>query len=183
MGEVKHGDGVTFYKVSSGKLKKQKRDENGTALKNEDGSNQYELLDGYEGRLLSIEKRENEFEGKKTMQVCVKMLDEESGKKAEIQFTDKTFFMQSFFSRLVNVDIEAPFIIGVMPSEQNAKMSFCYMKQFGKKIEKDASFPKADKIDENTYDWRKVTAKVDGIISEVNAFLGYKNPEDGDAKE
>lgn len=176
MGAYKRGEGRTFFHVSGGKLKKAtgKKDEKGKAI--------YEDLDGYEGRLTAIEKFKDEYEGKPQNKIRITMVDDKTGEVADITVTDNTFFIPAFFARLENVEIDQPFLLGVLPSEQNDKMSFCFLKQYGKKIEKNPDFPKPEKIDTGggqiVYKWTAVGMAVDSIIEQINGFLKASNPEE-----
>lgn len=185
MGGYKRGQGKLFYHVSCGKLKLS------TGKKDENGDPVYEDFDGYEGQLVGIEKFEDEYEKKKQKKIRVTMQSEVKVKggeteleTAEITFTDETFFVPAFFSRLVNVEIDKPFLLGVLPSEQNEKMTFCFMKQYGKKIEKDKTFPQPEKIGDSKYDFRDVTKRVNSLIAEIQEYLNAgKEPAADEGKD
>lgn len=181
MSAGKHGEGKKFFHISGGKLK------SSTGKKDEAGKNIYEDFDYYEGTLVGLEKYEDKYEDKPQNKLRITMRDDKTGEIADISVTDETFFIPAFFSRLINIEIDQPFLLGVMPSEQNEKMSFCYMKQFGKKIEKDKDFPGPDKVDlgkgKTGYNWTKVSEKTDHIIAEVNGFLKTASTESTPAEE
>jgi len=173
MGEIKRGEGVTYYNVSCGKLRKN------TGQKSEDGRTIYEECDGYEGKLISIEKYTSEFEGKQQNKIRLKMMDVDTGKIADISFTNNTFFAIGFFSRIINVDLDKPFTFGVCKSEFNDKISHCYIYQDGVKIEKDEKFPQPEKIEIDdgnvVYKWSNVSKVFDKIIEDIQTYISKQN--------
>lgn len=62
-----------------------------------------------------------------------------------------------------------------MPSEKNEKMSFCWMKQAGKKIEKDTSFPQVKKVTvgrKQHDDWTEFEKAADEEIARILKAIG-----------
>lgn len=168
MGEVVRGAGMAYYHVASGKLRRH------TSEKGPDGKTVYVDIDGYEGQLKKIERFKDSFEGRENEKIRVQMFDSDTGITADITFSAETFFVPGFFSRLLNVDLDKPFVIGVLPSDKNEKMSFCYMKQDGKKIEKNSDFPKPKEVPVGKtvqYDFTDVNKAVDEIIAQVTDYL------------
>lgn len=97
----------------------------------------------FTGRLLKVKKVEDDFEGKQMDKVRLTMSD---GKiTVSIKFTLESWYSVGFFQRIGNVKTEHEFTLGVMPSEQNEKMSFCWMKQGDLKIEK-KEIPMPEKV-------------------------------------
>ena len=168
MGTVKRGEGMRYLHVSCGKMKES------TGKKDEDGKTLYQLHDGYEGIITEIKRDTDEFEGKTRDTVVIKMKDPASPEVAQITMTAETFFTAGLFARLPNIDPDKPFVIGVMPSDQNDKVSFAYAKQGGKKVEKAADFPQPKKVKvgkTEVYDYTDVNKAIDEVISSINDYF------------
>lgn len=90
----------------------------------------------FTGNLLKIEPFQDEYEGKPIFKVRLHMQDMSEANKTTITFTEESWFSVGFYARLYNVDLSKPFTVGAMQSEQNEKVSFCWLKQGEKKIEK-----------------------------------------------
>ena len=127
----------------------------------------------YEGIFISITEKEDEYDGKPVTKVEVKMKDPETGEIAIIQFTQESWFTLGFFARIQKIDLAKKFTIGVMPSEQNEKMSFCYLKQEGiAKVEADKNFPKPGKTKvgkKDVMNWAAPLEAMQAIVAEMNA--------------
>lgn len=159
MGTVKREE-LLYLNVSKGKLvNKQKNIE----------------ANAYEGTLVGIREREGKFEEQKTLKIELKMKDTQSDEHAIIQFTKEAFYSLGFFARIRKIDISKPFTVGVLPSEMNEKMSFCYLKQPPvQKIESDKSFPKPKKVMLNkkeVLDWSACFDEMDSIMKFLNEKL------------
>lgn len=157
MGIVNRKD-FLYLSVSCGKLKNKKKGiETG----------------GYEGFIQNIAEKDDEYEGKPVVKIEVKMKDNNSDQFAIIQFTQESWFTLGFFARIKKIDVTKPFTIGVMPSDRNEKMSFCYLKQEGiTKVEADKEFPKPTAVkvsNKDVMDWTKPIEAMKKIISEINA--------------
>lgn len=136
---------------------------------------------GYEGQMLGIRQKDGEYEGKPQVKIEVKMKDTKTGEIAVVQFTKEAWYALGFFSRIRQVNLDKPFTLGVLASEQNEKMSFCYIKQEGhvnsKKtntFEPDKSFPKYETItvsNKPVQDWTKPFAEMDTIIKHLSDRL------------
>lgn len=90
----------------------------------------------YTGKLLAIEAFTDEYEGKPINKIKCTFNDGHEPANAIISFTEDSWYGVGFFSRILNCDISKPITLGVSNSEQNEKVSFCWMKQGDKKIEK-----------------------------------------------
>ena len=135
---------------------------------------------GYEGSILAIREKEGEFEGKKTVAIEVKMKDTKSDEIAIVQFTKKAGFALGFFSRIEKADLTKPLTIGVLPSDQNEKMSFCYLKQNNETIKSDKDFPKYTTMKisgEDVQDWAAPFARFDAIIKSINEKIASEKPQ------
>lgn len=129
---------------------------------------------GYEGLILGIREKEGEFEGKKTVVVEIKMKDIASDEIVIVQATKKAWWCLGFFARIEKADLTKPLTIGVLPSDQNEKMSFCYLKQSGETIKSDKDFPKYTTMKisgEDVQDWAAPFARFDSIIKSINEKL------------
>lgn len=127
MGLGNHGTGTTFVNVANGKLHFKENDEKKTA-------------DFLEGVITSIGEIEDELDGQKTIKVVVDMAD--ADRTYRLKFTRDAWFSVGFFARIGNIDITKPVKVGVMQSEKNEKVSFCWMKQQGQKIEPSKETPR-----------------------------------------
>lgn len=132
---------------------------------------------GYEGTIIGIRERENEFEGKKLLNIEVKMKDTTSDEIVIIQFNKKAWFALGFFARIKKIDFTKPFTIGVLPSEQNEKMSFCYLKQLNLNIKKDDYFPKyatikvsGEDVQDWTYPFEEMNETIKYISEKISPF-------------
>lgn len=140
----------------------------------------------YEGTLMDIHQEMDEFEGKQISKIKLKMKDTKSDEIAVISFSEESWFSQGFFSRISKVNLSKPFVLGVSGSDQNEKVSFCWMKQSGyvnpdpaaKKdvIDADKNYARPTKsargkdnydalIDASTKTLEEIKQKLDGITS------------------
>jgi len=127
------GGGGNYLHVTKGKLK-------GTIAGAEVS------YDFYTGVITKMQRIKDEFEGNPLTKWRLHMQD--GGEKVSIDFLDASSFMLSFFQRLLNADPNKAITVGVSKSEQNEKVSFCWMKQDGNKIERNLSvLPQPEKID------------------------------------
>lgn len=151
MGGYVRGQGALYLSVSRGKLRNKRENVE---------------LDGWEGVITAIDKAEDDYEGQVRLRYQLTMQDND-GKVAKIQFTDETWFYAGLFSRLPSVDVTQPVLIGVIPSEQNDKISFCWMRQGNKKITPVEGFPKPHKAvvgRKEVYDYTETNAFVDRVL-------------------
>jgi hypothetical protein len=126
------GDGYKFANIANGKI-------------NSTINGEKKQFDFYEGRLLSICTIDDDFEGNITPKVELTMEDDK-GERSKIKFTLEGWYAVGFFARIMAVDLHKPFTLGVMGSEENAKISFCWLKQSGKKIEGAKDVPKPQQV-------------------------------------
>jgi hypothetical protein len=164
MGFEKRKD-IIYINVANGSLVWQDKDK----------EKHYEFA--YTGRLLKISKEQEEFEGKPLDKVKLEMLDTDTGQTAIIKMTDETFYVLGLAARLGNpiIDFAHRITLGVMKSDQNEKVSFCWMKQGDTKITPVEGFPKPEKVGK-AYDWRGVTPEIDKVFAAVNAKLAAVAP-------
>lgn len=126
---------------------------------------------GYEGLFKSIAREVDTFEGKNLDKIKIHMTDHKTGDEAVISFTAESWYAIGFFQRIEKIDLLKPFIIGVSQSDKNEKISFCWMKQNGKAIEKNTAFVLPEKVKVGKADvinWEPVNEIVDRIIEKLN---------------
>lgn len=133
----------------------------------------------YEGTIANIRREEDEYEGKPVSKIKLTFHDS-TGETAIISFSEESWYAQTFFARIEKADLSKPIVLGCSNSEQNEKMSFCWMKQGGQTIKKDEDFPKPakKKVGRNEVtDWSPVIAEIDRILDGLTKKL---NHEEGD---
>jgi hypothetical protein len=136
---------------------------------------------GYEGLFKSISRETDEFEGKAIDKIKLHMTDHKTGDEAVISFTAESWYAIGFFQRIEKIDLSKQFIIGVAQSDKNEKISFCWMKQGGNKIEKNESFPLPEKVmvgKSEVMNWEPVTAMSDYIIGKLNSIEVANIPDE-----
>lgn len=141
---------------------------------------------GYTGYILGIDIVDDEYEGKPVKKVDVKMKDDKTDEIVIIQFTLNAWYSIGFFSRIFKVDVKKPFTIGVTGSDDNEKVSFCYMKQDGlsyvnkdgKKVEAvegHKTFAKPEEVDlgggQKTKNWAKPIAMMEKVLGEMKSKI------------
>jgi hypothetical protein len=154
MGIINQSD-ILFLNVSCGYLVNKKKEIKARA---------------YEGFLLSIAREEDEYEGKPINKIRLELIDDKK-ERASISFTEESWFSIGFFSRLQNTDMSKPITVGVSGSEKNEKISFAWMKQGPKKIDKDPDFPVPVKVqvgNKEILDWTGTFKRFNEIIIKVN---------------
>lgn len=125
---------------------------------------------GYVGYLAGLEKYEDEYNGKPMMKWKLRMKDDKSDEVVTIQFLDESWFSWGFFARIGKVDLKKPFHLGLSGSEENEKVTFCWMKQNGETVKKDESFPKPKKVkigNQEVPDWTEVHKAIEGITAKL----------------
>lgn len=164
-------ENILYLRVSCGKMKNKNRGIE---------------ANGYMGTFLGIREKKGEYEGKPTCQIEMKMesTDEDGEKElAIIQFTKESWYALGFFARIKKIDLTKQFMVGVMPSDKNEKMSFCYLKQEGiDKVEADKSFPKYEIVtvgDKKIQDWTKPFAAMDEIMKYMNDSIKPTEQKEG----
>lgn len=129
----------------------------------------------YTGYLISIDREKSTYESKndqeQSWQIRIKMKDDVSEEIAIIQCTEEAWFALSFFERIQNVDLSKPFTLGVSGSDDYEKMSFCWMKQDGKKIPKaELTHPEKVTIGSKTInDWSAFVGEAAAIMIDINS--------------
>jgi hypothetical protein len=127
----------------------------------------------YTGRLTKIERVEDIYEKKPSPKIKIRMQDA-GGEVAQITFTLKGYFTLEFFQRIGAINLAKPFTLSVYGSKNNDKVSYCSLRQFGKKIEPDKGFPEPTKVkvdDADITDWSSMTAAVTKAIAEITEKL------------
>lgn len=132
MGLGNHGAGTRFVHVASGKMHFK---ENG----------EKKVADFLEGLVTGIKIEDDEFEGQVVRKVAVDMVDADATYR--LSFTLNAWFSVGFFARIRSVDLSKPVKIGVMQSEKNEKVSFCWIKQGNDKIESNKDTPRPKKVE------------------------------------
>jgi hypothetical protein len=133
----------------------------------------------YEGIFKSIAREVDSYEGKDLSKIKLHMADNKSKEEAVISFTAESWYAIGFFQRISNIDLSKPFTIGVSQSDKNEKISFCWMKQSGNKIEKDELFPVPEKVSVGktvVLNWEPVNEMVDKIMERLNSIFPEGNP-------
>lgn len=159
---VKREGDLLFLHVSKGKLVNKQKEIS---------------ADSYTGRLSKVERFEDEYEGQKVFKIKLTMID--GDETAIITFTEDSWFALGFFTRLntllanTDLDLEKNITVGVMPSEQNEKMSFAWMKHGDTKIGKTEGFPMPKKVKAGRgaeiTDWSDCYPVYDDIMNRANA--------------
>jgi len=169
------GEGATYLNVSCGNFVNKKKN----------------ISDwGYTGRLIKIEKKQDEYQGQKYFKVMATMQDD-SGETVIIQFRMKSWFAVNFFSLIHRVNLDKPFLLGCSGSEQNEKASFCWISQDGnsfmptsgeieatgrKSMKKDPAFPKpmpeTDEEGNKRSSYKDVLPTMDRAIEHIRGKLG-----------
>lgn len=132
---------------------------------------------GYEGTLLKIEQVFDEYEGKPISKIKLLFQDAKSDEKAQISFSEESWYSQGFFSRIAKVDLSQPFILGVSGSEKNEKVSFCWIKQKDKVVEADKSFPRPTKNSRNKDNYDALIEATEPLIAEIAKKLEALQPK------
>lgn len=157
----RHGEGHRYISVANGHLHSKV---NG---KQED-------FDWYEGRLVGIGLVEDEWEGVPVAKVELTMEDADG--RVKIKFGQETWYSYGFFARLPSVDVTRPFRIGAMPSEQNERMTFCYIRQGDQKIVADKeTTPRPEKRrmgKKEVVDWGSFNDHIENVVLETALRLG-----------
>lgn len=162
--------GGNFFRVSCGKFV-------GTI----DGEERKEVA--YTGYLRSIKRFTDEYKGEENEKIEVVISD--GDENIRFQFTLEAWYAVGFFQRIRNIDLAEKFTLGVMESEQNEKISFCWMKQAGKKIERDEKFPAPEKktVGKKVYhDWEAVVTAADKEIARIQKAIGQKQTKEEQRK-
>lgn len=124
--------------------------------------------DFYEGKIIGLQKFTDTFENQPIDKWKLVMQDGEE--KVMIDFKDESWFYLSFFQRLLNVKLGEPLVVGISKSDQNDKISFCWMKQHGAKIEADKNTfinpPKKTFGKQTVTDWTATTSAIEGFVKE-----------------
>lgn len=160
MGIETGGGDVLFLNVSCGRLKNK--------AKNIEAK-------GYTGYVTDISRKDDEYEGKVTTKVVVSMRDNKSDQLAKISFTEESYFSVGFFSQIKNADFSKPITFGVSQSQENEKVSFCWLSQDGKNVARDKDFPKPEKkkVGRNVVmDWTKMLEEVETIMQWAKGETG-----------
>lgn len=94
-------------------------------------------LDGFEGYLRELQFKIKEYQEQKTPSWIAVMVDPDEGdREVLVQFNGKSYYSLGFFRRIQQVDLTKKFLIGAYtPKDANEKLSMCYMKQLGQKVE------------------------------------------------
>jgi len=167
MGFGSHGEGATFLTVTKGKIVNKKKN-----IK----------ADWVEGLITKIELKDGTFENQKTLKGEVTILDMKSKEQFKLQFSAAGWYSQGFFARTPNLNFSLPTFIGAFGpkdddkkgTEDASKVSFCYMKQNGAKIEKIVGTPQPEKVTFNRQEqtsWDKFLAFAEVEVARINAKL------------
>lgn len=160
MGIVNQNNNL-YLNVSCGKLVNKKKEISSMA---------------YEGLLLGIERKDDEYEGKIVGKITCKLKDTKSDEICFITWTEESYYSVGFFARITKANLSQPILIGVSGSKENEKISFCWMKQGQEtiKVEK-GEFPGPKKVKvgkKEMVDWTKPLELFEKIMNQVNESLG-----------
>jgi hypothetical protein len=153
------GGNVVFLRAKNGAISHWNREEK-----------KEEIAYGVEGKLVSIFRKEDEFEGRKIAKLVVKLVDPADAQVYQLEWTEESWFTQGFFARILKVNLNEPLTIGANGSDKNEKVTFCWMKQNGKTIEKDVDFPRPITVEKRgkvSYDYDDMLEKVDVIVIDL----------------
>lgn len=152
---------ILFLNVSCGKLVNKKREVSSP---------------GYEGRLVAIRRKVENYEGKDNEKVELKMVD--GNELAIIGFTADTFFTIGFLDKIRKINVSRPFVFGAYGSKSNEKVSYCSLSQDGNQIrldkEGESEIPQPTKVTvaKNTVmDYTEVFGVLDAEVARINAEL------------
>lgn len=119
-----------------------------------------------EGRIVKIYLYEDKFKEEKTMKVIVQLVDEDN-KLFSLKWTLESWYTQGFFSRIMNISLSKPVVIGASGTDKNEKVTFCWMKQNDAKVEPTEGFPKPLKVEKRG----KAITNYDDMLDEVDKLL------------
>ncbi len=139
---------------------------------------------GVSGHIQSITEKEDEYEGKPIAKTVVKLTDK--GETFIITFSTESWYAIGFYSRLEKIDFAKETTLGVSQSDQNEKVSFCWMKQGTTKIESDKEFPKPEKKKmgkKEIIDWTTPLEKFAELIAMANEKINSTLPEPSENNE
>lgn len=126
---------------------------------------------GIEGVIQSIYIKNDEFEGREIPKCHVKLVDSD-GVVFDLSWTYESWFTHGFFSAILGADLSKNITIGASGSEQNEKVTFCWMKQGGNStLKKDENFPKPEKKESRgkvSYDYDAMLDACDKIIEKFS---------------
>lgn len=173
-GESSSASNLTFLRVTKGKMV---------------NKNKNIEWDKYTGYIVGLGIKDGEYEGKPTKQVEVKMKDDKSDEIVIIQFTLAAWYAQGFFARIFKVDVSKPFTLAVSASDENEKMSFCWMRQEGQSyvnrdgkkvdaIQAHPTFPRPKQVDvgagQTITSWADVIPSMEKVIAQVQKSIAEK---------
>jgi len=133
----------------------------------------------FHGTLKEIKIVTDDYEGAEYEKVLLTMVDGDD--EVIIAFRLEGWYSQGFFSRFHGIKLNQSFSLGVMPSKQNEKMSFCWVKQ-GVAIKKDDNFPGPDKVMVNNKpmaDWTKFVLAVKDMVENRRLEVSVADLPDG----
>lgn len=159
------GSGMFYCSPRAGKLVQRKK-----------GGVITDLGYSFVGKLQEIREKHDEFEGKPMEKIELIMEDADSKEKRVVclQFNKESWFSHGFFSRAAGIDLNKTLVVGCSQSEQNEKITWCWLKQGADTIKKDPDFPRPEKVTvgRNTLsDWTPVIQRIDPIIADINLRL------------
>jgi len=92
-------------------------------------------------QVVGMDRFEDTYNNKPILKWRLFLKDPREGTKYILKFTEHTWYSFTFWCCLVKADPGRVLTIGVSGGEQGSKVSFCWMKQDGEKIEKSKSVP------------------------------------------
>lgn len=133
----------------------------------------------YTGKLLSIIQTTDMFEEQVVPKIELKVKDLSSEQVASIKFNEASWFSFGFFARIDKIDVSLPIEIGASGQKENEKVTYCWLKQSNKPLEKsiDACF-NAKKITVSckpANDWGELVKVIPGLVKILQDKLNQQN--------
>lgn len=160
---VDQGSDYLFLNVSGGKLVNKKKEI---------------AAYSYTGILVGIDRAMDNYEGRDIPKIKLKVKDHKSDEVAQISFSEESWYSSGFFARITEIDLSKPFSVGASGSEQNEKVSFCWLKQNGEtiKVEKGVfPTPTKDRRGKDNYD--ALVEAIDPIVKDLQNRLNNQKLE------
>jgi len=126
------------------------------------------------GKIEKIWEKEDLFKDAKIIKIYILVVGRD-GERVSISFNKKSWFSIGFFQRIGFSDLSQELAIGITQSEQNEKISFCWIRQGEETIKKNEDFPLPEKVDmggEIVKNWSKTLPAIDMIVEEIKEKLG-----------
>lgn len=138
-------------------------------------------IDGWNGHVTSIKKREGDYSGEPKVDVILGMAD--GRENVLISFNAESPYARGFFARIEKCDLSQPIDLGVLPWDDNGTrdkaVSLCYIRQDGTKIEPISDFANSSKVkvgSKTVSDWSSMNTATDEIVARMQSKLIAQAP-------